>query len=204
MNAIVELTGKSFGRLTVLGRSPRKSAAGAMWLCRCECGNETHVASQKLRDGKTVSCGCYRREQSGNLNLRHGLSNKSRTYKSWKEMRRRCTSKTADQYKWYGGRGIKVCDRWNDYELFLEDMGDRPEGMTLDRINNDGDYEPENCCWATHKEQTRKQTTNKLSEDLAAQLRDDRASGMTYRALGQKYGISRTSAHRCASGITWS
>lgn len=203
MSKIVELTGKSFGRLTVVGRSPRRSASGAMWFCRCECGGETHVASLKLRSGRTQSCGCYRRDLGHTKNLTHGLSNKSRTYKTWKEMRRRCTSKTASQYKWYGGRGIKVCERWNNYKAFLEDMGERPEGTTLDRIDNDGNYEPGNCRWANHKEQTRKQATNKLSASLAESLRQDRSAGMSYRALGLKYGVSATTAHRCATGQTW-
>lgn len=119
-------------------------------------------------------------------------------------MRQRCMNPNSDKWKWYGGRGIKICDRWSDYAMFLEDMGERPEGKTIDRIDNDGDYEPNNCHWATQLEQTRKQSKNTLNEITVIQLRIDRASGMTYQAIAEKYGISKTSAHRCAVGKTWS
>lgn len=118
-------------------------------------------------------------------------------------MRQRCNNPNSDKFQWYGGRGIKICKRWDSYADFLADMGERPAGMTLDRINNDGNYEPGNCRWATQLDQTRKQEKNVLSESLAAQLRQDRATGMSYQALGDKYGVNKTTAHRCALGVTW-
>lgn len=119
-------------------------------------------------------------------------------------MRQRCLNPNSDKFQWYGGRGIKICDRWGSYDAFLADMGERPENMTLDRIDNDGDYEPGNCRWATQLEQTRKQAKNRLSKELAVKLRADRAAGATFAALARKYGVSATTAHRCATGLTWS
>lgn len=118
-------------------------------------------------------------------------------------MRQRCNNPNNDKFHWYGGRGIKICGRWDSYANFVTDMGERPAGMTLDRIDNDGHYEPGNCRWATQVEQTRKQAKNILSASLATALRAGREAGMTYEELGKKYGISKTAAHRCATGATW-
>ena len=150
MGTLIDLVGKKFHRLTVTAKAP-SGAAGAAWLCVCDCGNMTVANSLKLRNSHTKSCGCLRKER--NPNLKHGLSNKSKTYKTWKCMRSRCDSPTSTQYKWYGGRGIKYDTRWNDYTAFVADMGERPDGKTLDRINPDLGYFKENCRWATPKEQ---------------------------------------------------
>jgi hypothetical protein len=149
----IDLTGKRFAMLTVTGISQEKTSAGAKWECVCDCGNKSAVVSLKLRKGLSKSCGCYRSIFSSTINIKHGLSNKSRTYKTWKEMRNRCNNPNADNYKWYGGRGVKIAKEWGDYVVFLSDMGERPEGKTLDRIDSDGDYCPENCKWSTPKEQ---------------------------------------------------
>lgn len=152
MGKIVDVTGQKFGRLIVLGRSERSSKAGALWVCRCDCGGETVTTSLKLRNGLTKSCGC--RKLDGLSNLQHGYSRiKSRTYRTWKEMRQRCSNPKRDQWQWYGGRGISVCPEWNSFETFLGDMGERPERMTLDRIDSDGNYCKANCRWATSKQQ---------------------------------------------------
>lgn len=151
MGKTIDLTGKKFGRLTVTGKSVRLSLAGALWDCLCECGNVSTANSLKLRTGLTSSCGCYRKEILNQST--HGLANKTKTYKSWKEMRNRCNNPRAQNYKWYGGRGIKICAEWDDYVVFLSDMGERPHGKTLDRIDSDGDYKKSNCRWATAKEQ---------------------------------------------------
>lgn len=118
-------------------------------------------------------------------------------------MRQRCLNPKSDKWQWYGGRGVKICEQWSDYSVFLADMGERPAGMTIDRIDNNGDYEPSNCQWATQLEQTRKQEKNVLTEETARQLKSDRADGMTYQELGKKYGVSKTTAHRCNIGATW-
>lgn len=150
MGKFIDLSGLVFGKLTVLRRSNRRSNVGALWDCICECGGLATCDSLKLRTGHTKSCGCHRRKIL--LNLSHGMS-KTRTYRSWKEMRNRCTNPKSSQWKWYGGRGINFCSRWDNFENFLADMGERPDGMTLDRKDGDGMYEPSNCKWSTPKEQ---------------------------------------------------
>lgn len=149
----INLSGMRFGRLTVLGRSQKTSNAGAVWHCVCDCGGEAHANSLKLRTGHTQSCGCLRPQVSSVLNLTHGSANKSITYRSWKEMRQRCKNPNSDKWKWYGGRGISVCPEWDDYTKFLADMGERPVGTSIDRIDPDGNYCKENCRWATAKQQ---------------------------------------------------
>lgn len=152
--SVVDVVGQRFGRLTVVCRSERKSTAGALWLCKCDCGGATTTTSLKLRNGHTKSCGCLKREviEQG-ANLSHGMANKTSTYRTWKEMRQRCTNPNSDKWKWYGGRGISICNEWDDYKTFLRDMGERPVGTTLDRINPDDGYHAKNCRWATPKQQ---------------------------------------------------
>lgn len=199
----IDLTGTRFERILVLGPSEKTNRVGALWECQCECGTRFIAESYKLRTGHTTSCGCHRRKALLKSRTIHGRANKSHTYRTWKEMRQRCMNPKSDKFHWYGGRGITICERWMEYQNFLSDMGERPTGMTLDRIDNDGPYSPENCRWATHIEQTRKQKKNVLSEELANQMRADRAAGMTFKQLGEKYGVSDTTAHRCCMRRTW-
>lgn len=199
----IDLAGTRFDRILVLGPSERTSRVGALWECQCECGTIFIAESRKLRTGHTTSCGCHRRKALLLSRTTHGLANKTPTYRSWKEMRQRCMNPRNDKYQWYGGRGISICQRWMEYQNFLADMGERPAGTTLDRIDNDGPYSPENCRWATQTEQTRKQKKNVLSEELADKMRTDRAAGMTFKQLGEKYGVDKTTAHRCCTRQTW-
>src|SRR5262252_3681933 len=139
-----------FGRLRVLQRASWKDQKS--WLCLCDCGNRVEVRGYSLRSGRTSSCGCWRNEAP----VMHGhcrRSGPSREYNSWVCMRRRCQDEKHHKYKNYGARGIQVCERWQVFENFLADMGMRPEGCTLDRRDNDGNYEPGNCQWAAPKEQ---------------------------------------------------
>jgi len=157
MDTFVNVLSQRFGKLVVIAPSSRKSKAGKLWECACDCGGQTTTTSLKLRNGYTKSCGCYGRSRIALVNFKHGYSLKSnpiyRTYKTWKLMRQRCLSPSSTQWKWYGGRGIKITDEWNNFEKFLSDMGIRPEGKTLDRIESDGDYTSKNCKWSTPKEQ---------------------------------------------------
>lgn len=157
-----DMKGMVFGRLTVLRENETRSREGQLvWICRCECGKTTAVKGRNLRTGNTRSCGCLGVENSirqGRNNARHGharAGEHSRTYNTWLCMRARCRRPTAPDYGRYGGAGVTVCDRWYDsFDTFLADMGERPRGKTLDRINNDKGYAPWNCRWATPKEQS--------------------------------------------------
>lgn len=152
----IDLTGQTFGRLTVVGNAGSNADHKLTWRCRCECGGEVVTAGKSLRRGFTKSCGCIRREKTGAKHRRHGLSC-TNEWRVWATMIQRCKNPKLECYPRYGGRGIRVCRRWQGrlgFDHFLEDVGRRPfPKATIDRINNDGDYEPGNVRWATMKEQ---------------------------------------------------
>jgi len=154
MNA-VQLTGQKIGRWLVISQAPSEKGI-SRWHCLCDCGTERVVARGVLREKVNVvkSCGCWRSDRITAANTKHGHVN-TPTYRSWSSMMTRCNNKNFAQFKYWGGRGIKVCERWNDFANFLADMGERPAGKTLDRFPNNetGHYEPGNCRWATPKEQ---------------------------------------------------
>lgn len=148
-----------FGKLTT--KSFHTKNGRQIWMCICDCGEVTFVKKDHLLYGYTKSCGCFRVEMGKIKNKTHGMTS-SRTWNSWVAMKRRCEDNHA-QYSDYGGRGITVCERWlHSFENFLEDMGERPEGMTLDRKENNKGYYKDNCKWSTRKEQNNNQRTNKF------------------------------------------
>ena len=162
MRKVVDMTGQKFGRLTVINEAGRSKCCKALWLCVCSCGGNKVVLGRNLKKGTTKSCGCLRKEISKVKATTHGLSN-SRTYSIWANLIQRCCNKKDKDYCNYGGRGISVCGRWLDsFNNFLEDMGMPPRGGSIDRLNNNGNYEPGNCRWTTRKEQARNRRTNKL------------------------------------------
>jgi hypothetical protein len=158
----IDLTGQKFGRLTVIiavgSRNGRR-----LWQCRCECGRKLIVTGSNLRTGNSNSCGCFHRDRAterGRASKTHGHwtnGQASPTYRSWLAMHARCKHPNMNGFEFYGGRGIKVCIRWKRFENFLADMGERPDGQSLDRIDSDGNYEPSNCRWATAIEQRHNQ-----------------------------------------------
>lgn len=159
-----DISGFRSGRLVVVGRGVRKNH----WNCICDCGNYHEVGRSHLMQFKVKSCGCLHRESSrrnGKANTRHGMS-KSPEHGAWDAMLCRCYYPSSNSYYNYGARGIRVCDKWkNSFEAFYEDMGPRPSSdHSLDRIDTSGDYGPENCRWATSKEQGRNRRTNRVLE----------------------------------------
>lgn len=155
------LVGKRFGRLLVYARSDKPRT----WRCTCDCGISKEVRSQLLVTGSAKSCGCLRREVTAARSRTHGMSN-SRERTAWKSMRNRCYRSQTNDYERYGGRGITVCDRWRDsFQNFYDDMGPIPSPEhSLDRIDNDGPYSPENCRWASPEEQARNKSTTRWLE----------------------------------------
>jgi hypothetical protein len=166
MPAAKSLAGQVFGRLTVIEQYGSRQGR-VNWLCRCDCGTLHEAVSHALTSGHTKSCGCLKDERNTSTAHTHGHARRktglSPTYQSWRGMRTRCTNPNVKSYKDYGGRGIQICERWKDFGNFLADMGERPDGRTLDRKNVNGDYEPNNCQWATRKEQAMNtQKTSKI------------------------------------------
>lgn len=147
-----DITGKKFGRLQVLEIGPKKTGQYNWW-CLCDCGEKRLVAGGDLRSGHTRSCGCLKRDRTIETHTTHGKS-RSPEFSIWRGIRKRCNTPTAHAFEHYGGRGIKICSRWDNFENFLADMGPRPTPKhSVERIDHDGDYCPENCKWVIWDDQ---------------------------------------------------
>ncbi len=173
MPKLKDITGKRFTKLTVIKQNGYIPGRCAVWICRCDCGKEVQVRSDLLKSGNNKSCGCLLREwsKSGTCNKSHGLY-KTSEYKIWQHAKARCHCKNHKAYKDYGGRGIKMCKTWqSSFNQFLKDMGPRPTtNHSIDRINNNGNYEPSNCRWATVAEQHRNKRNNVFLEHNGERL----------------------------------
>lgn len=167
---IVDMTGKTCGRLLVEERAGTRPNGQATWRCRCVCGSTVVVPGSDLRRGNTMSCGCLGVESRRAVPLKHG-GRGTTEYRIWTDMLQRCTNPKREAFKDYGGRGIGVCERWIlSFESFREDMGPRPKGTTLDRVDNDKGYEPGNCRWAPWTQQARNRRTNRFVEAYGQRL----------------------------------
>jgi hypothetical protein len=174
-----DITGERFFNLVAIGYVGQSS-----YLCRCDCESYSVVRSNNLRTGRIKSCGCQSKVRRNAANTTHGKAYTD-IYKTWEGMLQRCLNRKNDHYHIYGGRGIRVCNRWLNFEKFLADMGERPgPGYSLDRKDNDGHYEPGNVRWATHKEQC-----NNTRRNVCAQINGVR---MTGSEIGEKFGIDST------------
>lgn len=156
-----DLSGERFGRLVAVSLVERDKDRNHKWLFRCDCGAEKVIRVNLVKQGKTSSCGCLFSEMMAARNTKHGLSKDNpKEYRSWKDMRSRCKNPNDTDFANYGGRGIKVCPEWSDFSAFFSDMGSRPDGFTLDRIDVNGDYSAGNCRWASAPTQARNKRNN--------------------------------------------
>ena len=152
-----DITGQKFGRLTVIKVVSKNKHRQYKWECQCDCGNISKVISSQLRNGHTKSCGCLHKDK-----ITTHDKWQIPEYNVWASIKNRCLNKKDIAYRNWGGRGITVCYRWLKFENFFEDMGKRPKGLQIDRINNDGNYCKENCKWSTIKQQARNRRTNRI------------------------------------------
>lgn len=191
--------GDRFGRLVAMsGEMTPRDAKGnrkSHWLCKCDCGNESKVVTNNLKNGHTRSCGCLVGDTTREMRFVHGMSKRAERaaeYGVWSGINTRCFNKNSHSFHHYGGRGITVCDRWrNSFTAFLEDMGPRPSPQhSIDRWpNNDGNYEPGNCRWATRVEQVRNRRVSVILTD--EQVRSIRSDNRVARLIAADHGIDR-------------
>ena len=179
---VVDRTGQIFGRLVLV-----EYIGGGKWRCECECGNEKIADTNNLVKGHITSCGCWRKERASKLNKKYedNLYGSSE-YLAWRNMMVRCYKEWSHNYKWYGARGIKVCERWHNFVNFYADMGPKPSPeLTLERKDNDKDYSPDNCKWATQKEQQNNRRIGDISGDKNPAKRPEVRAMIASKVVGR-------------------
>ena len=191
---VIDVTGQKFGRLTVISRAENSKTGQVRWLCECECGNQTVVQGADLRRGRTKSCGCWNSEKNSKRSKTHGMT-RSKIYRTWQGIKTRCFNQNNHKYSNYGGRGIAMFPEWiNDFQKFYEYVSKLPhygeDGYSLDRIDNNGNYEPNNLRFATTKEQSLNQRRTIFVEYQGVMMTLMEAaelSGIPYKTLLDRY-----------------
>lgn len=204
MGKALELTGQKFGLLTVIKRKENDKWRNSQWLCQCDCGNIIKVGGANLKIGRTKSCGCLWNKSIMGTKSKHGYSY-SKIYQVWKNMKGRCLNPYSPLWKYYGSRGITVCERWVcSFENFLEDMGEQPEGLTLDRKDNNGNYEPSNCRWTTHTEQMRNSRQAKLNIQKVKKIKKLlKQSTFTNTKIAQLFNVNKSTISNIKTKKVW-
>jgi len=185
-------------RLDDSGRYSRR-----YWICRCKCGLEKPVRDTRLRLGQSKSCLLCSNPGSATKHGGASGADGTPTYRAWTRMRKRCNNPNTNHWKYYGARGITVCERLDDFAAFLEDMGELPEGHSLDRIDPNGNYTPSNCRWATAKTQMRNRTVTKLKADDVAEIRRQLAKRRRVILIARDFGVSGSTVYGIKNGRIW-
>lgn len=199
VGTFIDLTGQRFGRLVAIEATKRRDGnRSILWHCLCNCGKKCFVSSRNLKYGSVQSCGCLQRDAVRKSVTKHGMS-RTRIYKIWQAMIQRCENPNDKNYKYYGGRDIKVCDRWHTFENFYADVGERPKGKSLDRWpNNSGNYEPTNWRWASKIEQAN--NTRALKLFLAFGPYNQVKIAKNQHIFAKKWGLSPGHISDCLLG----
>jgi len=195
------LIGMRFGRLLVTGDDAKRGHRNYV-LVQCDCGTRKSVNKSGMKRGHIQSCGCLNDEAIAKSLTKHGMTH-TVEHNTWKAIRQRCNNPNTAQYRDYGGRGITVCERWDSFENFIADMGMRPEGGTIDRIDNSQGYSPSNCRWATRTDQGRNTRSNVLDEDTVALIKTLRRYGDRPRSIASKLGVSWHAVKSVTGGVNW-
>lgn len=207
-----DLTGRKFHRLTVQKATNLRQHRSILWECICACRNTCYATSSNLISGRMKSCGCWRLEQTIKRSTKHGASRRHAVkseYRIWQAMKKRCFYEKDKSYPRYGGRGITICKRWRDsFQTFLRDMGKRPsKKRSIHRIDNDGNYEPKNCIWATSEEQAKNKTVfnpkSRFTSEQVKEIRTLLAAGTPNFSIALRYGVDRSLISNIKTGRTW-
>ena len=200
---IEDITGLRFGRYFVERYAGRDMRSKAKWLCICDCGDKRIVDGARLKSGNSLSCGCYRADRNS-VTWRTKRQDHMDTYNTYAGMKDRCLNENSKPYPRYGGRGIKVCARWMEsFDNFVADMGPRPKGLSIDRINNDGDYEPSNCRWANARTQVRNSTSAKLTVEKVKIIRSLAKNGVSRKELAVKFEVKLSTIRAVICRQNW-